>query len=355
YEGTATLEMKQHPIGTYSRWSPGVTGDAVSNSPIESTMVISTLKLGGTKLFESRGFGSGATITKLIVKQNGVAKESTSIVDRKIQVNNLDNHIGINLVNGDVFISKNSNNTKENTYEVLPYYNNVLLGKLTVKITNAAPLDIGEVNFKVDPRLSKHYPGGVYHYGGILFTTELSNVGGLQYPELVKTTGAFKDTEGSINKVLSVEGRPLFKRTVMDRDVYSKNDGTDESYIVSIGYINGIFSNTVIKLKTNNSEMLDNKFVIESTDAQRYTGNIKEEYDSSIPEEGYIGTATLDLSKMDKSKGYIFPKIAMSGIVPSTADSSVTLELSPGGKLPQTQGYKTENIVTSLKVKKNGV
>ncbi|MGL5123144.1 MAG: hypothetical protein ACRC6K_03150, partial [Fusobacteriaceae bacterium] len=213
YEGTATLEMKQHPTGTYSRWSPGVTGDAVSNSPIESSMVISTLKLGGTKLFESRGFGSGATITKLIVKQNGVAKESTSIVEKKIQVNNLDNHIGINLVNANVFISKNTDNTKENTYEIFPYYNNVLLGKLTVKITNAAALDIGEVTFKVDPRLSKHYSGGVYHYGGDLYPTELSSTGALEYPELLKTAGAFKDTGGSINKVVSVEGRPLLKRT----------------------------------------------------------------------------------------------------------------------------------------------
>ncbi|MGL5124077.1 MAG: hypothetical protein ACRC6K_07980, partial [Fusobacteriaceae bacterium] len=336
YEGTATLEMKQHPIGTYSRWSPGVTGDAVSNSPIESTMVISTLKLGRTKLFDSRGFGSGATITKLIVKQNGVAKESTSIVDRKIQVSNLDNHIGINLVNGDVFISKNSYNTKENTYEVLPYYNNVLLGKLTVKIINAAPLDIGEVNFKVDPRLSKHYPGGVYHYGGNLYPTELSSVEALKYPELLKTTGAFKDTEGSINKVVSVEGRPLFKRTVMSRDVFSKNDGTDESYIVSAGSMEGIFSNAVIKLKTNNSEMLDNKFVIESTDAQRYTGNIKEEYDSSIPEEGYIGTGEIDVTRMRRDKVYSFDKtVSLAGLIASAEDPNIRLDLK-SGKLPQT-------------------
>ncbi|MGL5123061.1 MAG: hypothetical protein ACRC6K_02700, partial [Fusobacteriaceae bacterium] len=297
YRGVATLEMTAHPLNSYSVWKVGATGDAVSNSPNRSTMVTSTLKLGGTKLFDSRGVRdeSSAIVTKLVVINNGKTKEVSTTVGSDVQVDFPSNSIGIYGASGDVFISKNAENSLENTYKIIPYYNDIALGELTVKVINSA-IDIGEVTFKVDSRLSKHYPGGVYHYGGNLYPTELSSTGALEYPELLKTAGAFKDTGGSINKVVSVEGRPLLKRTVMDRDVFSKNDGTDESYIVSTGNMKDFVSNTVIKLKTNNSEMLDNKFVIESTDAQRYTGNIKEEYDSSIPEEGYIGTAILDLS-----------------------------------------------------------
>ncbi|MGL5703271.1 MAG: hypothetical protein ACRCW5_09115, partial [Cetobacterium sp.] len=347
YEGIATLDMSMGVIGTLGTWEVGSTGVQVSNDY--------KLDLGNTKLLDSRGFGNTNIITKLVVKQNGVSKEMTGTIGNKIEVVFDENKIGFN-DDGTFFVSKENNSLVENEYEIIPFYKDIPLGKLTVRVVNNIEIiDIGEVEFNVDKRLEQLIGSYVFANGKVVSSVGASS--DLKYSELIRVENKFKNLESTnIKDVISIEGRPFKSSTTnnyIDFRITSSNYVDDSVMPYEIN-LNTLDDNILIsKRNSTNSDMLNNRFILLGKNEKYYKGNIKENYDTSSPKDGYTGKAELNLTNVDRNKNYTFMKNSVVGEVESKEDSKIKLNLLEG-KLPQTQGYYNKNILTSIRVSKNG-
>ncbi|MGL5311803.1 MAG: hypothetical protein ACRC92_01015, partial [Peptostreptococcaceae bacterium] len=233
-------------------------------------------------------------------------------------------------------------------------YGNQMINELDdiITINYFAPVQIGEVEFQVDQRLKKLIGSWVRANGGVS-----SGVDGSVklYPELVRLNNNFSNLESvKIIDVVSVEGRDT-KSDFAGYKVFTTAPGieTDESAIPFDINLNELRNNLIIS--TNNSadpDMLNNRFTLLGENGKHYKGNIKENYDTSSPEDGYTGKVKLELKNFEMNKVYTFDS-SETGTVSSVENSSIKLTLE-SGKLPQTNGYHTKNIVDSLNVSING-
>ncbi|MGL5124356.1 MAG: hypothetical protein ACRC6K_09440, partial [Fusobacteriaceae bacterium] len=358
YEGTATLDMTNHSVGEYSRWSPEATGNASSAPSIEPSMVEGILKLGGTKLIDSRGFDANSIITKLVVKQNGVTKESPSITNGKYQVIFSENVIGFDITTAQFFITKEKNSTKENTYEVIPYYNDVPLGKLTVKVINNIATNIGEVKFILDPRIKYNTSMNWINAKGDTGTEISTIASSTNYVGLRQIEGTFSNLSSTnITDILSIEGRPE-KTTAGIYNTFRTSSGatTDEAGMKTGIALTNLLNELIIsKNNSENPQMLDNKFELLGANGRVYAGNIKEEYG---PYKYYEGTATLEMLDQPLESYSVWnPGVIGDAVSNSPTGSNIgvsILKLGPA-KLFDSRGFGSGAIVTKLIVKQNGV
>ncbi|MGL5124097.1 MAG: hypothetical protein ACRC6K_08080, partial [Fusobacteriaceae bacterium] len=282
YEGTATLNMSNHSVGQYSSWYSSATGNAVSAPSTGQNMVGGVLKLGGTKLINSRGFESRGIVTKLVVTQNGITKEAIgALTNDQIQVNFPENHIGINNQNGQFYISKEKGSSKENTYEVIPYYNDVPLGKLTVKVINDDIVDIGEVKFRLDPRIKSDTSINWINTKGDVGTAISTIANSTNYLGFRQIEGTFSNLSSTnITDIISMEGRPeKYPNGIYNSFRTSPGATIDEAGMKTGVNLNNLLNELIIsKNNSENPQMLNNKFELLGADGKGYVGNIKEEY-----------------------------------------------------------------------------
>ncbi|MGL4653035.1 hypothetical protein, partial [Cetobacterium sp.] len=264
----------------------------------------------------------------------------------RISLNNVDGNLEITKLREDVAYS--------DTLDISYRYKDVTLGSIQLEILNTAKVDIGEVIFNVDSRM-KNLPSWIKANGEVYNNLRSSSQG--SYPELIRLDNKFKNLESTnIKDVLRIEGRSI-KSTVGSYKVFYVSSSSyyqDESAI-RFGIDLATLDDNIIISKHNgtNPEMLNNRFTLLGENNNEYSGNIKENYDTSSPEDGYTGKAELNLTNLDRNKNYTFMKNSVIGEVESKEDSKIKLNLLEG-KLPQTQGYYNKNILTSIRVSKNG-
>lgn len=361
FEGTATLDLTNFAIGTYGQWAPQVTGDSTSTS--SSPYV---LKMGNTKLLESRGFANSNIITKLVVKQNGVEKEVIGTIGNKIQVDFPENKIWFEGT-GELCISKELGSLTSNTYEIIPYYEDLELGKVIITIQNDKPIPIGDIELKIDSRLrskmndrNKKWSTG---FGGIEESKTSWNYAILnadrRYPELISKKGniAF---QSPIKQWIEVKDRK-YLQIWGDRTIFSKKGNLNSD---GIGLITtGIFQSSEINSEDSflkesmfyfgdltNGQSETDELIFKGKDDKFYKIGLKLEVDTNSFE---TGDASIELSNMEINKTYTFNKNSNLGIISPNEDTVKAYGILNSGKLPQTQGYLEANIVTQMKITLN--
>ncbi|MGL5123365.1 MAG: hypothetical protein ACRC6K_04285 [Fusobacteriaceae bacterium] len=355
YEGVGKLQMKEHPVGGLALWEPGETGNAVG----KMTEISTVMELGGTRLFDTtKLWGNASIATSMVIKQNGDTPLEGRVNSGEIKIDFKENSFILGS-KGELSIVKNDLGGWENDYEIIPYYKDVPLGKLILKIVNDRELiNLGRVTFNIDPRLAK-----LTNWNWITTTGNVTNtIGGPSlgdYSELFELEDTFSNLESTnIEDIREIEGRPN-KTSQGDFRIFSRSVGdntVDESGMLTGINLESIMTNLYVsKNNSTDPKMLHNKFTILGANDQLYLGNIKENYEvGDTPKDGYVGTAVINLSLMRKDIVYSFDKtVSAIGKISSREDGEIKLDLK-SGKLPQTHGNKSSNIVTSMKIITDG-
>lgn len=285
----ATLNTSGYGINTWGWWTPQATGAAPSETSSKYVLNISS---GDLTTFTGMK-GNHFIVNKLVVEENGVkVGEQRGTIGGKFFVQTNTNSIGFD--SGYLFISKLSDAEYEKKYTIKGYYNEVLLGKLIVTVKNT-PVDIGEVNFKIDKRILKAQNNWL-DINGILSHSVATNSGD-NYSGFFETNGEFQNYVSSdeISSVIEVKGKNKYgwtdTRGGISYNIFGVN-GNDESAIPYGIRISDLKSKLLIsKLNSTGSDLgLNSYFRIKSSTEREYTGNIKETYEGeeAITLEGKI-------------------------------------------------------------------
>lgn len=298
---TATLSLANPDMSSpndwkqiWATWAYGSSGNSASiNSSNGKTY---TMKFTSGKLFDTKGLDKTNSIaTKIVVTSDKESKTFTGegTAGQSISIATTHNEFTI-LSNGDFQVKKIAPFYEEETFTIKTYYNEMILGTLTLKITNDTPIDLGEVTFELDTRTR------VNSYGN-WFTIKGEHRGWLSDPnpkeakEVVDIQGSLKNTNGNnISDIVSMEGRvwrnhegsnPRYKK-------YAKTTSSwDEEAAIPIEIpLNQLEKNLAVSiLNDTTSPMLDNKFVL-TDGTYQYKGNVKEVYrgEAAIKAEGKI-------------------------------------------------------------------
>ena len=154
YSGTGVLDLtsldeRQNDWVSWNISNIGQSGDRQNTNGSRNNTAI--LKMENTKLFDWTSQLSGGNtpiVTKLEVTNNNTNSKLTATgrVGSKIEVAHTDNKIGID--NNGLYVHKTSSNGTPITYHIKAYYNEVVLGELTLTITNGHKFSIeGIENF----------------------------------------------------------------------------------------------------------------------------------------------------------------------------------------------------------------
>ncbi|MGL5460875.1 MAG: hypothetical protein ACRDBY_14760, partial [Cetobacterium sp.] len=358
--GVAALDMSGLGVNSEAKWeTSGLTGDI--NSSNQGTAAI--MKFTSGKLFnwKSALYPTGNHIvTNLKVTNRGTSKEDVSSnVGQKLEVVFPKNKIGISASTGGILITKLTEDITPETYEIEVYYKDILLGKLTLTVTNSVEVNIGEAVFKVDSRIPKRV---LIFPNGDIKTARDGNAKN-SYPEFVETKYNFMNLSSTdITEVISVDGRPVKKSGNFVLNNIARFDVTSGAEIDS-SYIPLNFNLSSIKDKvlidnTNSSPlatgMENNIFHIKGSNGKFYRGNIKEEYVNYKRHMG--GNSIINITNAQLNKAYIFNKDLKPGEHESSDGLAVIyLESNNSGELPRTDGIKKANIVTDLIVERRGI
>ncbi|MGL6063486.1 MAG: hypothetical protein ACRC0S_00105 [Fusobacteriaceae bacterium] len=351
YVGVATATLDLSAWGTtlddYSQWAPGGTGNVphTAGKPL-------VLPLGTTKLMDTRGIsGANSIATKLVVKQNGVSRESTAIINGKMEVRFPENTIGIsiNTSSGDVYVTKNDDSTATNAYEVVAYYNDVVLGKLNVSVKNSTPVDIGEIEFELDPRIQR---SGVRWIDGVgrVGTSLLNPLSG-DYKKMMRITPTLNNLPSSVSvqNVLSIQGRPAGPNVTGEyRSFYTSPNVYENEAAIKVGVpINNFSTDATVSVFNGASPLPDNRFGLTGSDGKFYSGNIKERY---RPDKYYEGIATLDMSSYPNSSKATWSQKGGTGSIIATSGVGAKLELGSTNLFDIASVFNTNSIATKLVV-----
>lgn len=345
--GVAELNLTSLEKDKVYTFDSNETGSVAS---IEDSTIKLTLKSG--KLPQTNGYYTKNITTRLNVSINGTS--ATNVPGKVYE--NTNYRISLDNVYGNLEITKLKEDISYSDIVSISYkYKHIVLGTIELEISNTGKIDIGEVIFNVDSRMKNLSPNWINANGEVYYN--LTSSSQESYPELIRLDNKFKNLENTgIKDLLSIEGR-LIKNTIGAHKVFyvhSSSHYEDES-AVRFGINLTTLDNNIIISKNNSTDpnMLNNRFILLGENNKQYLGNIKENYDTSSPADGYTGKAELDLTKVDRNKNYTFIKDSVIGEVESQENSKVKLNLVEG-KLPQTQGYYNKNILTSIRVSKNG-
>ncbi len=352
-EAVGTLDLSNITL-EWTGWNTsGGTGDISSTHGTRSVM-----KLTSGKLFNWKSAISPTgkhIVTKLKVTNRGIEDIITaSDIDKKLITTKFSkNRIGID-GNG-FFIHKDKESSTPEVYEIEIYNKDILLGKLTLTITNKIIKDIGEVEFQVDKRLQNSSAGSWIKANGDL-NNKVDGSPHNTYPNLINLNGNFTNLESTtISDVISIEGRPNkivssgYRAFITAPGVWK-----DESAMPINVNLNILKDNLVIsKDNSSNGEMLNNKFILKGANNALYSGNVKEVY---LGESAAEAVGTLDLSNItlewtgwNTSGG--------TGDISSTHGTRSVMKLTSGKLFNWKSAISPtgKHIVTKLKVTNRGI
>ncbi|MHA4990811.1 hypothetical protein [Cetobacterium somerae] len=161
------------------------------------------------------------------------------------------------------------------------------------------PMDIGEVEFQIDKRLKSLNAAPWVKANGDLLNL-LNGSSNFNMSEFIKLSGDFLNTDvTSIKDVHFIEGRPSKTKYISSKYILFATSGTDIIDEAGMPYdipINMLKNNLIIsRQNSNNPEMLNHKFLLEGTNSNLYTGNIKEVY---LGEDSAKGVGRIDLTSL---------------------------------------------------------
>ncbi|MHA4990486.1 hypothetical protein [Cetobacterium somerae] len=347
----AKLDLSEFSVGSYGKWRPMTTGKAQS---IEGDPYIMDI-MGYLPEVRNAFYKSAVASLSVNIVEDGVFQERITVngtEGSRIAAELENNTLGFES-NGDFFITKKKKSKKTYGYGIVAFdKNGNSLGSYSLDIINDKPIDMGAVFYGIDERLyPKHV--GWFDKNGQKFSsipTNFKNIDNYEevtqyvnsrfsYPHGVTLTaegivGLTKKSE--VNGKGFIYGTPGTTKgdTIIPDNVTSEEDFGQKLYVLNN---DDIVSGRSI---THKLEYIgsDNKYYfIESREGR---GN----------EKVASGVGIIDLSKI-KTIGAVhsFSKKLKPGKYTNNG-----AELSITRNLPQTQGYKKENIVNNLDIIVNG-
>ncbi|MCI6152134.1 MAG: hypothetical protein MR673_03280 [Fusobacterium perfoetens] len=341
-EATATLDITgadKDAIGTWDSNASGTSGILVSNK----------FKLqfndANQKLFNTKDINNTKKIVDKI-KIDGTEQNLPYQLDLNSD-GTKDLEININ-ENGQLTIKKLTmleKNIENYQIVIIPMYQDLELGKLTLTIKNVVKELSGTPTYKIDKRLlgglPEHnwlFPNGKVKKGG-LFDITTDNPNGNtstfsnNYSKFFKFSGQFTNLgTGTIVKALSMEGRETDQNN-NDNKIYKRfiknGQSTDEGAIPKQGVKLTELNDKFIVSKYQNVS-LDNKFSILVEDNGNYIiykGNVVEDYKGGVS----IGSGTIDVIHMENNVTYEFnPNDYTQGqpVIGKNNDGTKTLEMT---------------------------
>lgn len=237
------------------------------------------------------------------------------------------------------------NQTKEyqETLELELFNGSIELGKFNLRISNKVD-NLGVYSFKLDRRFKGAWINTRGRGGDLVSLVDDTTLP--EYSEFISRTDTTSLPSGYNIKSNKVEGLS-YNVTINERDIYWKNN----SYVLgSIGLGKTIdISNYLERLVLRNSKTDEYNITVETNQFESEKKlMIKLEVDES--NVGIKGKGKINLSDVkDTVQVFSFSKDLAAGDITSNG-----VKLSLTGKLPQTQGYTSQNIVDSINVILNG-
>lgn len=351
----AKLDLSDFSVGSYGKWAPMTAGKAQS---IEGDPYIINIR---GYLPEVRDMFNRSKVAKLdiFIKEDGISLPKVTVngIENSRIVAELENNIVGYESNGDLFITKKKKSKKTYIYGIHAYdKNNNKLGSCSLEVINDKPIDMGTVAFTIDERLYSKHVGWFDKNGQKYLNIPISLKDINNYEELVRFSNSnFKYPQG-IN--LTAEGVVGLTK---------KSEVTGKGFIY--GPVGTTVGDIIIPDKVLSEDDFNRKLYVLNNDnlgqgssirnKLEYIGNDNKYYFTEVVEvRGNIntklisGSGRVDLSNI-KATGTVhsFSK----NLKPGTHKSNgAELVLHRGGTLPQTQGYKKENIVDNLDITVNG-
>lgn len=340
----ATLEINEYLTNTSSTWRPGVTGIAIGSGK--------TYKINFTEgsLFDVKGIKKYSIANKLVVIEDGKETIITGKIKEVLEYDGIHNKISI-AINGNLTISKKSYYNKYINYKIIPYYNNLELGRLDIDIKNDVKsfIGVGDATFTIDNRIKSNIKGDWIDSKGNL-RADINDLPLENYNELIRVTTKFDNLTSTIRDYMGVEGRSIKESGANDYEYFRVSPGVDTDISVMKKNIPfNAFSETMNISKNNgtNPALLNNRFDFIDNTGRLYNGNIAEVYKG---EDAQIASATLNLGNIAKGEfGEWSPNATGEAV-----SGKVRLNISPGGKLFDIKGINGYSVADKLIVQITG-
>ncbi|MGL4655864.1 MAG: hypothetical protein ACRCWM_08270, partial [Sarcina sp.] len=260
--------------------------------------------------------------------------------------------ISYNMLN----IAKLKYSTTPITYKLVAYCQDIILGSLTLTITNSKEETLQDKKFIIDNRLANHVKNNhILNANGELFKIsgeQLQNIG--NYQDFLKITG----TIGSQNNARISDVRDLTRNNISNIGDYKKYYSDQASTDISVFprwdktplNISMLDSKLAIYLK-NNSINSKNQYQIKDAADNLYNLLVDEEY-----KNGYFeGTGTVNLSNITESEtiSWNSDNAGKAGTLKGN-NSKAILNIFQGKFFNTKSLFFDKNLVTKIKVMKNG-
>lgn len=351
----AKLDLSDFSVGSYGKWAPMTAGKAQS---IEGDPYIINIR---GYLPEVRDMFDRSKVAKLdiFIKEDGISLPKVTVngIENSRIVAELENNIVGYESNGDLFITKKKKSKKTYIYGIHAYdKNNNKLGSCSLEVINDKPIDMGPVAFSFDERLYSKHVGWFDKNGQKYSNIPISLKDINNYEELVRFSNSnFKYPQG-IN--LTAEGVVGLTK---------KSEVTGKGFIY--GPVGTTVGDVIIPDKVLSEDDFNRKLYVLNNDNLGQGGfSIRNKFEYIGNDNKYYFTEVIEV------RGHVNAKVVLGGgridlsnIKTIGAVHSFSKNLKPGiyknsgaelnlfsGNLPQTQGYKKENIVDNLEIIVNG-
>lgn len=349
---SAKLDLSEFSVGSYGKWQPMTTGKAQS---VEGDPYVMDI-VGYLPDVRNAFYKSAVASLSVNIAEDGVFQERITVngtEGSRIVAELENNTLGFES-NGDFFITKKKKSKKTYGYGIEAFdKNGNSLGYYSLGIINDKPIDMGRVVYSIDERLyPKHI--GWFDKNGQKFSSIPANFKNIDnYEELINYyTSRFSYPHGvtltaegivGLTKKSEVNGKGFIYGTpgttkgdtIIPNNVNSEEDFGQKLYVL------------------NNDDIISGRSI---THKLEYIGSDNKYYFIELFEargnqKVASGGGRIDLSNI-KTIGAVhsFSKNLKPGIY---KNSGAELNLF-SGNLPQTQGYKKENIVDNLEIIVNG-
>ena len=260
--------------------------------------------------------------------------------------------ISYNMLN----IAKLKYSTTPITYKLVAYCQDIMLGSLTLTITNSKEENLSDKKFIIDNRLANYVKNNhILNTNGELFKIsgeELQRIG--NYRDFLKITG----TIGSQDNVRISDVRDLTRNNISNIGDYKKYYSDLASTDISVFprwdktplNISSLDSKLAIYLK-NNSINSKNQYQIKDEADNLYNLLVDEEY-----QNGYFeGIGTVNLSNITEAEtiSWNSDNAGKAGTLNGN-NSKAILNISQGNFFNTKSLFYNTNLVTKINVKKNG-
>lgn len=353
----AKLDLTEFSVGTFGKWRPMASGEGAQTSEGAAY----SMDIMGN-LPDIRNLFGQSEVVKLVVEiqENGVKLPTVTvngIENSRIAVNLENNTLGFES-NGDFFITKNKKSKKVFKYGIYAYNKNGdQVGHInSLEVINDKPIDMGPVAFSFDERLYSKHVGWFDKNGQKYSNIPISLKDINNYEELVRFSNSnFKYPQG-IN--LTAEGVVGLTK---------KSEVTGKGFIY--GPVGTTVGDVIIPDKVLSEDDFNRKLYVLNNDNLGQGGfSIRNKFEYIGNDNKYYFTEVIEV------RGHVNAKVVLGGgridlsnIKTIGAVHSFSKNLKPGiyknsgaelnlfsGNLPQTQGYKKENIVDNLEIIVNG-